>query len=35
MIGLGDIVIPGLLSAMCLRYDLIRTFKTAKEIAVK
>ena len=26
MIGLGDIVIPGLLASMCVRVDLIRTF---------
>ena len=30
MIGLGDIVIPGLLSSMCLRCDLINAFKVSK-----
>ena len=26
MIGLGDLIIPGLLCSLCLRYDLIRAF---------
>lgn len=26
MIGIGDIVIPGLMSSMCIRCDLIKTF---------
>jgi hypothetical protein len=35
MIGLGDIIIPGLLSSMCLRIDLINSFKISKEKAQK
>jgi hypothetical protein len=30
MIGLGDIIIPGLLCSMCARVDIIETFKIAK-----
>ena len=30
MIGLGDIIIPGLLSSMCLRYDFINCFNESK-----
>jgi minor histocompatibility antigen H13 len=33
MIGLGDIIIPGLLSSMCIRCDLINSFKFGKEKA--
>ena len=35
MIGLGDIVIPGLLCSMCIRYDYIQAFKRGKEQAIK
>ena len=35
MIGLGDIIIPGLLSSMCLRCDLITAFRVGKEKALK
>lgn len=35
MIGLGDIIIPGLLSSMCIRCDLINSFKFGKEKAQK
>lgn len=35
MIGLGDIIIPGLLSSMCLRCDLINAFNTGKVKAIK
>ncbi len=31
MIGLGDIIIPGLFSSMCLRCDLISAFKLGKK----
>jgi len=34
MIGLGDIIIPGLLSSMCLRCDFIDTFHRAKKLAI-
>jgi len=30
MIGLGDIIIPGLLSSMCLRCDLINAFSIGR-----
>lgn len=33
MIGLGDIIIPGLLCSMCLRSDLINAFNSCKETA--
>jgi minor histocompatibility antigen H13 len=35
MIGLGDIIIPGLLCSMCARIDLITTFNNAREKAIK
>lgn len=35
MIGLGDIVIPGLFSSLCLRCDVINAFKIAKSKAQK
>lgn len=35
MIGLGDIIIPGLFVSMCIRYDLITAFKIGKEKALK
>jgi minor histocompatibility antigen H13 len=35
MLGLGDIVIPGLLCSMCIRYDLISAFKRGKDQAIK
>lgn len=35
MLGLGDIVIPGLLSSMCLRCDLINCFRESKIKAQK
>lgn len=35
MLGLGDVVIPGLLASMCIRCDLINAFKLGKEKAVK
>lgn len=35
MIGLGDIVIPGLFSSMCIRCDLINAFKISKAKAQK
>lgn len=35
MIGLGDIVIPGLLTSLCIRCDLIQAFKIGKEKAIK
>jgi len=35
MIGLGDIVIPGLLSSMCLRCDLINCFRESRSKALK
>lgn len=35
MIGLGDIIIPGLFCSMCLRCDLITAFKIGKEKALK
>ena len=35
LLGLGDIIIPGLLSSMCLRADLISAFKLGKENAIK
>jgi minor histocompatibility antigen H13 len=35
MIGLGDVVIPGLLASLCIRCDLIQAFKVGKEKAVK
>jgi len=31
LLGLGDIVIPGLLCSMCIRYDYIQAFKRGKE----
>lgn len=34
MIGLGDIIIPGLFSSMCIRCDLINAFKSGKEKAI-
>jgi|LauGreDrversion4_2_1035121.scaffolds.fasta_scaffold296084_1 minor histocompatibility antigen H13 len=35
MLGLGDIIIPGLFSSMCLRSDLITAFSLGKEKAIK
>lgn len=35
MIGLGDIIIPGLLVSMCARIDLIMTFNQARKRAIK
>jgi len=35
MIGLGDLIIPGLLTSMCARIDLIYTFTTCRQIALK
>lgn len=35
MLGLGDIIIPGLLTSMCVRFDLITAFKLGKEKAIK
>ena len=35
MLGLGDIIIPGLLTSMCIRFDLITAFKLGKEKAIK
>ena len=35
MLGLGDIVIPGLLCSMCIRYDYIQAFLRGKEQAIK
>lgn len=35
LLGLGDIVIPGLLCSMCIRYDYIQAFKRGKEQAIK
>jgi minor histocompatibility antigen H13 len=35
ILGLGDIVIPGLLSSMCIRCDLINAFKLGREKAIK
>jgi len=35
MIGLGDIIIPGLMCSMCARIDLITTFNNARNKAVK
>ena len=35
MIGLGDIIIPGLLSSMCIRCDLINAFNVGKVKAVR
>ena len=35
MIGLGDIIIPGLFSSMCIRRDLLNAFISGKERAVK
>ena len=34
MIGLGDLIIPGLLCSMCLRSDLIRAFKEGRTKAM-
>jgi minor histocompatibility antigen H13 len=34
MIGLGDIVIPGLFASMCLRCDLITAFENGKNKAI-
>lgn len=34
MIGLGDIIIPGLLSSMCLRCDFIDAFHKGKKLAI-
>lgn len=34
MIGLGDIIIPGLLCSMCLRYDLIQAFNLGRAKAI-
>lgn len=30
LLGLGDIVLPGIFIAMCLRYDILRTIDTNK-----
>lgn len=35
MLGLGDIVIPGLLASMCIRSDLVTAFREGKERALK
>lgn len=35
LLGLGDIVIPGLLCSMCIRCDYITAFKRGKEQAIK
>lgn len=35
LIGLGDVVIPGLMCSMCIRYDYIQAFKRGKESAIK
>jgi hypothetical protein len=35
MIGLGDIIIPGLFSSMCARIDLITSFKNFRAKAIK
>lgn len=35
MIGLGDIIIPGLLISMCARIDLIVTFNQSRRRAIK
>lgn len=35
MLGLGDIIIPGLLCSMCIRHDLIQAFKLGREKAIK
>jgi len=35
ILGLGDIVIPGLLCSMCIRADYIQAFKRGKEQAIK
>ena len=35
MIGLGDIIIPGLLSSMAIRADFIECFKVSKRKAQK
>jgi hypothetical protein len=35
MIGLGDVIIPGLFVSMCIRWDLISAFKSGKEKAEK
>jgi len=35
ILGLGDIVIPGLLCSLCIRCDYIQAFKRGKEQAVK
>jgi minor histocompatibility antigen H13 len=35
MLGLGDIIIPGLFSSLCLRCDLITAFVLGKEKAIK
>jgi len=35
ILGLGDIVIPGLLCSLCIRCDYIQAFKKGKEQAIK
>ena len=35
MLGLGDIIIPGLFASMCIRCDLINAFRIGKENAIK
>ena len=35
MLGLGDIIIPGMMASMCIRCDLINAFKIGKEKAIK
>ena len=35
MIGLGDIIIPGLFSSMCIRCDLINAFNIGKDKALQ
>jgi len=35
MIGLGDIIIPGLLASMCIRCDLINAFSLGRTKAIQ
>ena len=34
LLGLGDIVIPGIFIALCLRYDINKQFKNSKSLTI-